>query len=96
VTTRQSGPMVGAIRGVPLVVFGPTPPMGTVYRSEHGLAHQRVRGARDPSAACTNPKRTEPEAFLTMMAGQTEPGQGNPHLWISLWTHPGGNGRRPT
>ena len=24
-----------------------------------------------------------------MMAGQTEPGQGNPQLWISLWTHPG-------
>lgn len=88
--------MVGAIRGVPLVVCGSASPMGTVYRSEHGVARQRVRGARVPSVTCTNPKRREPEAFLTMMAGQTEPGQSNPQLWISLWTHPGVNGWRPT
>jgi len=55
--------MVGAIRGVPLVVYGSASPMGTVYRSEHGVARQRVRGARDPSVTCTNPKRKEPEAF---------------------------------
>ena len=88
--------MVGAIRAIPLVVCGSASPMGTVYRSEHGVARQRVSGARDPSVARTNPKPTEPEGFLTMTAGHTKPGHSNPQLWISLWTYPGANGWRPT
>ena len=48
--------MLGAIRAISLVPRGSASPMGTVYRSEHGEAHQRARGARDPSVAAANPR----------------------------------------